>query len=298
MLEQVRCALCGADDTRPVAEIDALHIVRCRQCGLVYVNPRYPEGLLQEIYTEQYYDHDGIRNGLEFFGYDDYLADEQNIKLTFRKRLKIIELLTRKGRLLDVGCATGFFLDLARSQDWEVLGSEVSEFSARYARERFGLDVRLGTLRQLHLDAASLNAVTMWDVIEHVVDPLAELQEVQRILRPQGILSVITPDAGSWMARLLGRRWEEFRRVREHIYFFSRRTMGDMLRKAGLDVVRMESADKVFYLGPAIQRLKYYTWDGAITSAVARLVYKLGLDKLRVNVNPLTKMTVYARKRE
>jgi len=298
MLESVRCALCGADDTRPVAEIDALHIVRCRQCGLVYVNPRYPEGLLQGIYTEQYYDHDGIRNGLEFFGYDDYLSDEENIKITFRKRLKTIELLTCKGRLLDVGCATGFFLDLARSQDWEVLGSEVSEFSARYARERFGLDVRLGTLRQLHLDAASLNAVTMWDVIEHVVDPLGELQEVQRILRPQGILSVITPDAGSWMARLLGRRWEEFRRVREHIYFFSRRTMGGMLRKAGLDVVRMESADKVFYLGPAIQRLKYYTWDGAMTSAVASLVYKLGLDKLRVNVNPLTKMTVYARKRE
>jgi 2-polyprenyl-3-methyl-5-hydroxy-6-metoxy-1,4-benzoquinol methylase len=298
MLERVRCALCGADDTRPVAQIDDLHIVRCRQCGLVYVNPRYPEGILQGIYTEQYYDHDGIRNGLEFFGYDDYLSDEQNIKITFRKRLKTIEHLTRKGRLLDVGCATGFFLDLARSQGWEVIGSEVSEFSAHYARERFGLDVRLGTLRQLGLDAASFDAVTMWDVIEHVVDPLAELQEVRRILRPQGILSIITPDAGSWMARLLGRRWEEFRRVREHIYFFSRRTMADMLRKAGLDVVRTESADKVFYLGPAIQRLKYYTWDGAVTSAAARLVYKLGLDKMRVNVNPLTKMTVYARKRE
>ncbi len=298
VLEQARCALCGADDTRLVAEIDALHIVRCRQCGLVYVNPRYPEGLLQEIYTEQYYDHDGIRNGLEFFGYDDYLSDEQNIKLTFRKRLRTIELLARKGRLLDVGCATGFFLDLARSQGWEVVGSEVSEFSARYARERFGLDVRLGTLRQLDLDAASFDAVTMWDVIEHVVDPLAELQEVRRILRPQGILSIITPDAGSWVARLLGPRWEEFRRVREHIYFFSRRTMASMLRKAGLDVVRTESADKVFYLGPAIQRLKYYTWDGAVTSAAARLVHKLGLDKVRVNVNPLTKMTVYACKRE
>ena len=298
MLENVRCALCGADDTRLVAEIDGLRIVRCRQCGLIYVSPRYPEGYLQEIYTEQYYDHDGIRNGLEFFGYDDYLSDEQNIKITFGKRLKTIESLAHKGRLLDVGCATGFFLDLARSQGWEVLGSEVSEFSAGYARERFGLDVRLGTLRQLHLDTASFHAVTMWDVIEHVVDPLAELQEVRRILRPQGVLSIITPDAGSWMARLLGRRWEEFRRVREHIYFFSRRTMREMLQKAGLEVVRMESADKVFYLGPAIQRLKYYTWDGAVTSAAARLVYRLGLDKVRVNVNPLTKMTVYARRTE
>jgi len=174
----------------------------------------------------------------------------------------------------------------------------VSEFSADYARERFNLDVRLGTLRQLSLDAGSFDVVTMWDVIEHVVDPLAELQEVWRILRPQGVLSIITPDSGSWMARLLGKRWEEFRRVREHIYFFSRRTMREMLQKAGLEVVRMESADKVFYLGPAIQRLKYYTWDGAVTSTAAKLVYRLGLDKVRVNVNPLTKMTVYARKTE
>jgi 2-polyprenyl-3-methyl-5-hydroxy-6-metoxy-1,4-benzoquinol methylase len=298
MLENVRCALCGADDTRPVTEIDGFHIVCCRQCGLIYVNPRYAEELLQEIYTEQYYDHDGIKNGLEFFGYDGYLSDEENIKLTFRKRLQTIERLSHKGRLLDVGCATGFFLDLARAHGWEVLGTEVSAFSAHYARERFGLDVRLGALGQLSLEAQSFEAVTMWDVIEHVADPLAELREVHRILRPEGLLSIITPDAGSWVARLLGRRWEEFRRVREHIYFFSRRTLAETLRRAGFDVVRVERADKIFYLGPAIQRLKYYTWDGVVTSIAARLVYRLGLDRIRVNVNPLTKITVYARKQE
>lgn len=297
MLESVRCNLCGADDTLPITEIDGFHIVRCRQCGLVYVNPRYPEGLLQEIYTEQYYDHDGIQSGLEFFGYDDYLSDEENIKITFYKRLKTIERLANKGKLLDVGCATGFFLDLARSQGWEVIGSEVSTFSARYARQRFDLDVRVGTLRQLQFDAQMFDVVTMWDVIEHVVDPLAELEEVQRILRPGGLLSIITPDVGSWVARLLGSRWEEFRRVREHVYFFSRRTMTQMLHKAGFEVLGIESADKVFYLGPAVQRLKYYLWDGVVTNTAAKLIYKLGLDKLRVNVNPFTKMAVYARKR-
>ena len=328
MLETVRCNLCGADDTLPVTEIDGFHIVRCRHCGLVYVNPRYPEMPLQEIYTEQYYDHDGIKNGLEFFGYDDYLSDEENIKITFAKRLRMIErfvsrsevlsaakgevlsaargdvlsaargdvLSAAKGRLLDVGCATGFFLDLARSHGWDVVGSEVSTFSAHYARERFGLDVRLGTLRTLQFEAGVFDVVTMWDVIEHVADPLADLQEVHRILRPEGLLSLITPDVGSWVARLLGSRWEEFRRVREHVYFFSRRTMSEMLRKADFKVLRIESADKVFYLGPAMQRLKYYTWDGALTNAAARLVYKLGLEKIRINVNPLTKMAVYARK--
>ena len=140
------------------------------------------------------------------------------------------------------------------------------------------------------------DAITMWDVIEHVPDPLGELQEVRRILRDGGLVSIITPDVDSWVARWLGNRWEEFRRVREHIYFFSRRTMTETLRKAGFEVLRIQSADKVFYLGPALHRLKYYTWDGALTRAATRVVYKLGLDKVRVNVNPLTKMAVYARK--
>jgi len=296
MLERVRCNLCDADDTAPVAEIDGFHIVRCRQCGLVYVNPRYREELLQEIYTETYYDHDGIKNGLEFFGYDNYLEDEENIKITFAKRLNTIERYANKGKLLDIGCATGFFLDLARSRGWQVVGSEVSEFSVRYARERFGLDVRLGTLGELHFDEQAFDVVTMWDVIEHVSDPMGELQRVRRILRDGGLLSIITPDVGSLVARLLGSRWEEFRRVREHVYFFSRRTMTKALHRAGFEVLRIEHADKVFYLGPAMHRLKYYTWDGVLTNTATKWVYKLGLDRVRININPFTKMAVYARK--
>lgn len=296
MLEKVRCNLCGADDTAPVMEIDGFHIVRCRQCGLIYVNPRYLEDALHEIYTELYYDHDGLTNGLEFYGYDDYLRDEENIKITFAKRLKTIEHYAHQGRLLDVGCATGFFLDLARSGGWDVVGTEVSEFGARYARERFRLDVRLGTLKDLQFDDQAFDVVTMWDVIEHVLDPMGELQEIGRILRDGGLLSIITPDAGSLVARLLGRRWEEFRRVREHVYFFSKRSLTEMLRKVGFEILKTESADKVFYLGPAVRRLKYYTWDGALTNTAARCVYRLGLDKIRININPFSKIAVYARK--
>ena len=297
MFENVPCGLCGADDAAPVTQIDGFHIVRCRHCDLIYVTPRYQANFLQEIYTREYYDHDGIKNGLEFFGYDNYLADEDNIRITFSRRLATIEGYVEKGRLLDVGCATGFFLDLAQAQGWEVTGTEVSPFSAGYAREHFALDVRLGGLRDLALVSGSYDAVTMWDVIEHVTNPKAELSEAGRLLRPQGLLSIITPDAGSLVARLLGNRWEEFRRVREHIYFFSRRTMTRMLEQAGFDVLRVESAEKIFYLGPAMERLKYYTWNGALSSVATRLVYRLGLDRVRINVNPFTKMALYARKR-
>ncbi len=296
MLESVRCNLCGADEPAPVAEIDGFQIVRCQQCSLVYVNPRYRPELLQEIYRREYYDHEGINNGLEFFGYDDYLADEENIKLTFAKRLRTIEGYVPRGRLLDIGCAMGFFLDLARSKGWDVIGSEVSEYSIEYARSQLNLDVRHGPLRSLALESGAFDVATMWDVIEHVPDPRAELAEISRILRPGGLLSIITPNVDSLVARLLGQRWEEFRRVREHIYFFSQRTLCRMLDEVGFKVERVESADKVFYLGPAMHRLKYYTWDGIITQTATRLVYKLGLDKVRIDINPMTKIAVYARK--
>ena len=296
MLESVHCNLCGADNTAPIAEIDGFHIVRCRQCSLTYVNPRFAQQALHEIYTESYYDHDGINNGQKFYGYDDYVQDEENIKITFAKRLKVIERYANRGQLLDVGCATGFFLDLARSNGWNVVGTEVSSFGQRFAKERFGLDVRLGTLRELRFDDQTFDVVTMWDVIEHVVNPMTELLEVHRVLRQGGLLSIITPDASSRVARLLGSRWEEYRRVREHVYFFSRRTLAEMLRKAGFEILRMESADKVFYLGPAMRRLRYYAWDGAIPRLATRWVYRLGLDKVRININPFTKMTVYARR--
>jgi len=250
------------------------------------------------MYDESYYHNAGIEdpsNGY-FIGYDNYLEDEDNIRLTFSKRLKTIESYIPPGRLLDIGCATGFFLDLARQRGWQVTGTEVSAFSVQFARQRFGLDVRLGTLRQIGFPSASFEVVVMWDVIEHVPDPLAELREIHRITVPEGVLSIITPDVSSLVARLLGPRWEEFRRVREHLYFFSRQTLKAMLWKTGFEILKVESADKVFYLGPAVRRLRYYTYDGLITNTLAKLVKQLNLEHVRVNVNPFTKMAVYARR--
>jgi len=297
MLECVRCNLCGAGDTAPLMDIDGFHIVRCRRCGLVYVNPRFQQEALHEIYTEAYYEHDGIDNGLEFYGYEGYLEDRENIKITFAKRLRTIERFASRGRLLDVGCATGFFLALARDQGWEAIGTEVSSFAAEYAREELGLTVHTGTLRQLQLESGSFDVVTMWDVIEHLLDPTAELKEAGRLLRPGGVLSIITPDIDSSVARLLGPRWEEVRRVREHVYFFSERTLREMLAGVGFRVLKRESASKVFFLGPAVRRLKYYVGDGVLPGLATRIVYGLHLDRIRVNINPFTKIAIYAQKK-
>ncbi|MBC7262807.1 MAG: class I SAM-dependent methyltransferase [Chloroflexi bacterium] len=297
-MEEVRCNLCGGDSTVPVAQINGFNIVRCQHCGLTYVNPRLNIDEVHAIYDERYYRNEGLQNGngSQFFGYDDYLGDEENIRLTFAKRLRTIEVYVERGRLLDIGCATGFFLNVARDHGWDVVGTEVSEYSVDYARSHFGLDVRLGTLRDIRFESDTFDVVTMWDVIEHLTDPMGELQEIRRILRPGGLLSIITPNVDSLVARVLGPRWEEFRRVREHLYFFSPRTLAAMLDRVGFVVLKTESADKFFYLGPAVRRMRYYLWDSVATDILYRIVHRLRLDKVRLNVNPFTKVALYARK--
>ena len=129
--EYVRCNLCSTDDTKVLYLKDGFRISRCHQCGLVYVNPRPTRGQLQEIYGEEGY-----------FANDPHLAAYTKSELggiqlqVIREVLRELANLSSKGRLLDVGCATGSFLGLAQREGWQVTGVEVSPFAANYARER------------------------------------------------------------------------------------------------------------------------------------------------------------------
>ena len=144
-----------------------------------------------------------------FYGYNEYLAEKKSIKATFKRRLDIVEKFIEPGTLLDVGCAMGFLLDLARDQGWTVEGVELSEYACLHAVEELHLPVLHGTLHDAEFDGGKFDAVTLFDVIEHFPNPRKEIREVARVLRPGGIFAVTTPDVGSLVARLLagiGRR--------------------------------------------------------------------------------------------
>jgi 2-polyprenyl-3-methyl-5-hydroxy-6-metoxy-1,4-benzoquinol methylase len=147
-----------------------------------------------------------------------------------------LESVAARGRLLDIGCATGDFLVAARQAGWQTQGVELSAYAVEVAR-RHGLDVRVGTLTEAHLPPASFDAVTMLDVIEHLSDPLSELKEVHRVLRPGGIVCLETPNWQSIYRRLLRRRWAALQ-PRVHLVYFERRTATDLLERAGFGPIR------------------------------------------------------------
>jgi SAM-dependent methyltransferase len=172
--------------------------------------------------------------------YDDYLSERKGLEKTFERRLEKIEKLAAPGRVLDLGCAFGFFLSVAQGRGWDAYGVDLSPSACRHAREQLGVQVIDGTLRDVGFDDAFFDVVVMNDVFEHLPDPSAELVEVHRVLRAGGYLFIVTQDVSSAIVRVLGSRWAQYK-PSEHLYYFTRATLRAMLEKSGFAVLRIES---------------------------------------------------------
>ncbi len=237
--ERVPCNFCGS----PLAETYAttedwlcgvpgrFTFVRCAQCGLLRQNPRPEPEAIGQFYTSNYKPFRDARG-----------AQTQNrrsfrswsLEYGLRRRVNIVAHYQSTGRLLDVGCATGLFLHAAQEYGkWQVQGIEPSAAEAEYGRRQFGVDIVTGRLSDIRYDNASFDVVTMWDVLEHLHDPMDALSEVERILRPGGIFVARVPHFESLDARLFGRYWAGLEPPR-HLYVFPQKVLTAMLQRVGL----------------------------------------------------------------
>jgi SAM-dependent methyltransferase len=220
------CAICGDNKVTPHKTCNGFQIVRCQNDGLIFVSPRPKD--LTAFYDERYYT--GQMPGV----YSDYEIDSEQSKPSWQERLIALErMLGGPRELLDIGCATGEFLKLARSAGWQVSGLEMSEWAVAKARSANALTVTQGSLPDTRLPSAAYDAVTLWDCIEHLAEPRAVLLDVHRILKDDGVLMLSTgvvkhedPDLRSqWYYP----PW--------HLYYFSERTIRELLAECGFTVV-------------------------------------------------------------
>jgi SAM-dependent methyltransferase len=235
MVAAERCPVCGGAQFRTAFEEPPYRVQRCTNCGTGVVSPRASD--LASIYVDGSYWRSSSPRTL---GYADYRAAEDLYVRTFARRLSFaLRGGPTSGRALDVGCAAGFCMRALRELGFEAYGVEVSETIARHAIERLGFDtVHIGTLVDAPFEDHMFDLVTMWDVIEHVADPLALLRRAQELLAPGGLLVLETQNIDSAFARALGRRWHHYKHA-EHIYHFTPPSLRRLLGAAGLEVKTM-----------------------------------------------------------
>ncbi|MHC4544009.1 MAG: class I SAM-dependent methyltransferase [Planctomycetota bacterium] len=246
-MEYVKCNFCNNNDAKllfskkdkfGLSECD-FNVVQCRNCGLIYINPRPSENEIAKFYPETY-------------SWKETLTAESKITKTVRKlekmyryhllsyeTSKVIKAAKRKmGKLLDVGCGSGDRLDIFRRLGFDTYGVEISA-SAEYARERFGLNVKQGDLFEASYPDSFFDIITLNNVLEHTHNPQKITGELYRILKEDGIVAIQVPNIDCIQFKLFKKRWAAVDVPRD-MYYFNVRLLKKILTKENFVITNVD----------------------------------------------------------
>jgi SAM-dependent methyltransferase len=262
--------LCQKNKAEPFWAMRGYRLLKCASCTFIWDPTPNENPLLQ--YDKSYFINQNPKGG-----YANYFAGMQVNKRTFSQRLKKIkDRMGNKGKLLDVGCALGDCLLEAKKLGWkDILGVDPSTYAITQARKR-GIKSIKGTLDNAKLKNNSQDVILYQDVIEHLGQPLIELKNVYRILKPQGLFFLVTPDIGSSLAKLLKSNWYHYK-PGEHIAYFSEKTIAKLLKKVGFKAITVQPAKHIMSVEYICKRLVYYS--PGLFSVLLGVSQELGLEK-------------------
>jgi SAM-dependent methyltransferase len=221
-----RCLVCeGRLDASPLGGLR-----RCADCGFVTAAADLDATDFVALYGKDYF------HGSEYM---DYVEERESLRLNFAGRMSTLEEITgglRGKSLLEIGCAYGFFLELAREHGVEACGIDIAAEAVRYAQATLGLRAECGDY--LALQTGPVDLVAMWDTVEHLPRPDLFIGKAAADLRPGGLIAITTGDIGSLNARMRGRYWRMIHPP-THLHYFSVVTLSRLLVRHGLDIVHV-----------------------------------------------------------
>ena len=234
--EHIPCAVCDSSETRALYHKFDLTVSRCLRCHLVYATPRATKAEIWARYSPDYFWKEYLpSHGVVDGQFDLAVFDQRNAAML---RL-IADHGPQTGRMLEVGTGAGFFLKSAERAGWKCAGIEVSADAAEFARARLGLDVRQGSAEELQYPPGYFDLAVMFEVIEHLLDPLSALRSVWKAITPGGRIVLSTPNFNALSRHVLGGQWAVLSPA-EHVYYFTESSLAALLLRAGFVDVRYE----------------------------------------------------------
>lgn len=204
---------------------EAFHIVECAACGVLRTLPEMTEQELAAFYTEDYWGEEEPSQ--------EWIERSQSEKTQFFQ-----ECEPTAGRILDVGCGSGFFLRALDSKKWDRYGVEISVEAARLAARSLGADhIFTGTLLHTEFEGSFFDAISFWSALEHTNEPRASLIRAREIIKPGGTLIIQVPNAASYQSRIFKGDWFALD-VPRHRYHFSPERLAKLLEETGFDIYK------------------------------------------------------------
>ena len=233
------CPVCGSDTFVPFLSAmdyflssEKFEIVKCKSCGFRFTNPRPEAAELGKYYeSAEYISHSDSRKGI-------FAAVYQQVrKFTLGRKLAMISKFQQKGEILDIGCATGQFLNYMAEHGWNATGIEPDNKTRARAISEYGLKVF--PEEQLNsFDKATFDVITMWHVLEHVSDLNGRMKQLKNLLKPQGTLIIAVPNCEAYDAKIYREFWAGYDLPR-HLYHFSKSDMKLLTGKFGFTIVNI-----------------------------------------------------------
>lgn len=220
------CRVCGSGQKKLLFEKFGYRIVKCGDCSLIYTDFHPTPEFLRDFYSKNYF-----VDGNKKLGYDNYENEEESSRLTARKRINLLSLKPG-GRVLDVGCAYGFFLSEV-PDSWEKYGLEISKFAySKAVNINPGATIRNGILKPSIFTRQKFDLITFWDVIEHLDKPKEVMALAYNKLKRGGKLALSTGDVDSIFSKVQRANWHLYTPP-QHLSFFSPITIKKLLKSVG-----------------------------------------------------------------
>lgn len=244
----MKCEVCGSANISPLYKLD-YNILKCKDCSLTFTDP-HAKVKVKELYDSTYFEdlHENYFSVCK----KNYKIDNPKT-IRFNNIIKEIEKIKKPGKILDVGCATGVFLDIAKKRGWKAYGVDISTYATKYARKAFKLQVKTGELHKAKYPSKFFDVVTLWDFIEHCPNPAQVIREVKRILKDDGLIFILTINEDGLLCKLAHLTYAaSFGKIKffvkklhpvHHLFHFSKKTIKKLLEKNNFSVLSEKGSD-------------------------------------------------------
>jgi 2-polyprenyl-3-methyl-5-hydroxy-6-metoxy-1,4-benzoquinol methylase len=269
--------LLGCGPARHYCHKESADYLVCTNCGLIFQKV-LPSMRMMSEYAETQYDSGSYR---------EYVGAAALKYETFRQRMALIKKRIQSGRLLDAGCSSGFFMEVALQNGFDAYGIEMSSNAISFAKDVVRGRITQGDVNMLGEggdNSHSYDVVVAFDIIEHTHDPLIFLQNAKRLIRPGGCLVLSTPNTGHYLRFIMGSRWPMLQPM-QHTYLFSKKAIGRALEITGYRDIQTVNAHKALSIEYLINQIRYYNPLLYHSYRAARVLLPVGLRNKPFSVN-------------